>query len=229
MKKFFLSALVLSICFFSCQREPVEQPEEEPNTYSVVGFWENGDYFLSLNEEGFLISYVAPKFLDCGNYSINDNVILCENTFFIHNTRYEITNLDENEMSLKVTYNNLQGENIQTDITLYKTNKIPAVKDNPLIGKSLPTLSQYFGTVTYSFTTFQTGMKTGLNNAANYPLTLFYIYHNNYVYIQTFDFNNSPAIGAWNNQHVNNGDIFVDSVSFAPNGGISNLITLHVF
>lgn len=95
-----------------------------------------------------------------------------------------------------------------------------------MVGKSFGGLSQYFGTITYQFQTYQTALKTGGGSASNYPLSLFYVFFNNHVYTQAFDVVNlSPLIGAWN-QNANEGKISVYSVEFGPDGSVTSFINV---
>lgn len=200
---------------------------EEPQvkSYSEVGVWESGNYFISLSSDHFLTAYVAPGFLDCGVYSRSDDVITSNNTYFAKTTTYNIKSIDDKSMTVNIAYKDIAGKNKTTSLTLTKSSKVPVGKDNPLIGKSYSYQSTG-GIITMAFNTYNTGLMTSTwKNFKPYPLTLFYIYFDNYVFFQEFTpaGRQMPSIGGWGNR-ADNGEIMVSKVTFGSDGSIMEMI-----
>ena len=223
----FALAAILSIGFVSCgsdddEDNPNPNPEQPTVTYSPIGVWESGNYFLSLSSDNFLTAYFAERFLDCGNYSISeDNVITCNNTYYARPTQYKIKNLSATQLHVEISYVDVYGENQSKSLTFTKSDKMPVTKDNPVVGKSYTT---YFSSsssvqITTSFNTYNTGTKTANGgNMAKYPMNMYYIFFNNRVYYQTFKTTvQMPSIGGWNPTT----EITVWELEFASNGTIS--------
>lgn len=192
-------------------------------TKSVVGVWESGNYFLSMSSDGFLTAYFAERFLDCGNYTVNNgNLITCNNTYYARPTQYTIKSLTATQLQVEISYVDVYGENQSKFLTFTKSDKIPVTKDNPVVGKSYTTYFSASSTVriTTSFTTFNTGTKTANGgNMAKYPMAMYYIFFNNRVYYQTFKTTvQMPSIGGWNPTT----EITVWELEFASNGTISS-------
>ena len=222
-------ALLTLLCFgfTSCGEDVVveedNQNQEQPTIkYSPVGVWESGNYFLSLSNDNFLTAYFAERFLDCGNYTINDdNIIICNNTYYARPTKYVIKSLSDKQLQVEINYVDVNGENQSKNLTFTKSDKFPVTKDNPVVGKTYTT---YFSSstsvkITTSFITYHTGSRTANGGSmAKYPLDMYYIFFNNRIYYQTFKTTvQMPSIGGWNPTT----DITVWELEFAPNGTIS--------
>ena len=194
--------------------------EEPTTTYSAVGVWESGNYFLSLSSDNFLTAYFAERYLDCGNYSIRDGIITCNNTYYARPTQYKIKTLSDTQLQVEISYVGVYGEKQNKSLTFNKSDKLPVTKDNPISGKSYTT---YFSSsssvrITNSFNTYYTGTKrANSGNMANYPMNMYYIFFNNRIYYQTFKSTSQmPTIGGW----IPTTDITVWELKFAPDGTI---------
>lgn len=191
---------------------------------SPIGVWENGKYFLSFNEENFCSAYFVDDYVDCGNYSIVNNTIICNNTYYAKQTKYIITNLTNVSMEVKIEYTSLSGNVLTKTMDFVKNNnKVPAIKDHSLVGKSYTSVV-YLGEVnnsTWSFETYNTGthsMKSGA--ASKYPLRVYYIFFDNKIYFQTFRTTQQmPSIGGWSASTT----VTTDKISFYPDGSISGM------
>lgn len=226
-KIFLLTALLAaSITFNACSSDDDDSNSDEPQatTYSEVGVWESGNYFVSLSSDHFLTAYVAPNFIDCGTYTRNDNVITSNNSYYAKSTTYTIKSIDDKSMVIEVAYTDVSGDNKTTNLTLAKSNTATTTKDNPLIGKNFSWLSLH-GVTTLTFQTFNTGLQTNTwVNFADYPLTLYYIYFNGYVYYQQFwpRGKQIPTIGGWGT-YADTGNIIVLKVTFGSDGSIQDM------
>lgn len=233
MKKYFnvfVSLMVVLLAITSCSSDDDDSPSKpatpEPRTYSEVGVWENGNYFVSLSSDHFLTAYVAPNFIDCGTYSrSNANVITSTNSYYSKNTTYTIKSIDDKSMTVEISYKDFRGEDKSKSLVLTKTDKTPTIKENPVSGKSYTWLSDVFGNETYAFNTYNTGKQSCTKGSARkYPMDFYYIYFNNCLYYQTFNpaGTQTPSIGGWNVK-ADTGEISVDTVTFDRNGRIYEL------
>ena len=176
---FSISGLTLSSC----------GDDEDDSPKSIVGVWENGKYFVSLNKDKFLTAYINDKFIDNGTYEVaSDNKSFsCFNTYFNHTTIYYIKSVSDTHLDLEISYINAFGENYKEDLRLTKSNKKPVSKDNGLVGKSCSFTTQGSGSATYDFTSYNTATISSANtDKSKYPQTLHYIYFDEKVYIQKF-------------------------------------------
>ena len=176
---FSISGLTLSSC----------GDDEDDSPKSIVGVWENGKYFVSLNKDKFLTAYINNKFIDNGTYEVaSDNKSFsCFNTYFNHTTIYNIKSVSDTHLDLEISYINAFGENYKEDLRLTKSNKKPVSKDNGLVGKSCSFTTQSSGSATYDFTSYNTATISSANtDKSKYPQTLHYVYFDEKVYIQKF-------------------------------------------
>lgn len=228
MKQTLFSLLVLALFATSCGKDSTtpdtpEDPTPE-KTYSEVGVWTSGNYFVSLSQDKFLTAYVAPNFIDSGTYSIDtEKKISCTNSYFSRTTEYAITKIDDKSMTLNVSYQDFSGSKKTTTLNLTKSSATPAIKENSLIGKSYRYIKTSFGNITISFSSYYNGkMSSDKSNIEPYPLTLYYIYLGDKCYFQKFTGGGrTPSIGGWN-VDADEGAITVYQFSFEPNGTISN-------
>lgn len=229
-QKFFLvmALLVAAITFSACSSDDDDDSDKQPTKtyYSEVGVWESGNYFISLSSDHFLTAYVAPNFIDCGSYArSNDNVITSSNSYYVKSTTYSIKLIDKKSMKIDVAYTDVNGNSKSTSLTLSKSNKTPTTKDNPLVGKNFSWQSLH-GVTTLNFNTYNTGTQSSTwVNFTDYPLTLYYIYFNGYVYYQQFwpKGRQIPSIGGWGTK-ADSGEIIVSKVTFSNDGSIQNMI-----
>lgn len=220
-------ALLSAFGFIACGGSDNDEEDIIPpvETYSPVGVWESGNFFLSLSADKFCTAYVADKFIDCGNYTVTSgNNLSCRNTYFSRNTSYTIKNLTNSKIEVDVTYTDIEGATKNKTLILTKSDKIPATKDNPLVGKTcvLGFSQNISAKVYYSFATFQTASKTTTQqNAAKWPMTLFYIFFDGKLYFQQFNQSTGqvPQIGGWN-VDAGTGDITVWTINTNPDGSI---------
>ncbi len=235
-KKFFFSLLflmmmaVLYLGIVSCggNDEDSDIPKiVNPETLNPVGVWENGEYFISFNDENFCSAYFDIEYVDCGAYSVKDNVITCNNAYYAKQTKYNIKKMTENTLEVEIDYISLSGKARSKSMTFTKNTAIvPSVKDNSLIGKSLTYLT-YFGgttTTTWSFETYNTGTRSMKSGAAsNYPLRIYYALFDNKIYYQTFKTTQQmPAIGGWEPRTR----VTISKVSFGSDGTLTGIISI---
>lgn len=226
MKKVILMlVMALPMTFVSCSDSENNDnsnnpPQEEP--VSIIGTWENGNYFVSFGDDGFYCSYLDEEFIDSGNYKEEENVIRCSNMYFNRNTTFNIIHATDTEITVEISYIDLSGDNKSKNMILTKSSIEPVLKENPLIGRSISwNTYDVFGTIAMNFNTYNSGAKTASKgNAKNYPLDFFYIYIGNKMYYQ-FLHNNSiqvPSIGGWNTNYE---DVYCWNIIISPNGSIS--------
>lgn len=229
-KKFICPAITMlfALAFIGCGSDDENGNEVATPPvvkYSPVGVWESGNYFLSLSSDNFYTAYVADKFIDCGNYTVsNESVVTCQNTFFARSTTYTIKNLSDTEMQVEVSYTDIEGNQKKKSLSLTKTDKTPAIKENPLVGKSsfLWFSQSTSDKVTYTFSSYNTGSKTTTQvNAKKWPMTLFYIYANGKLYYQQFNQKTGqvPQIKGWND-NVGTGEITVWTMNIQSDGTV---------
>lgn len=222
-----MALIVAAITFSACSSSDDDKSSDEPQTktYSEVGVWESGNYFVSLSSDHFLTAYVAPNFIDCGSYTrSNDDVITSSNSYYAKSTTYTIKSIDDKSMKIDVAYTDVKGDSKSTSLTLAKSSKTPTVKDNPLIGKNFSWQALH-GVTTMTFNTFNTGLQTSTwKNFEDYPLTIYYIYFDGCVYYQQFwpRGRQIPSIGGWGTK-ADTGDIIVSKVTFSNDGSIQDM------
>lgn len=220
-KVFLIMAMVLPMVFISCSDDDNNNPPQEESA-SIIGTWENDDYFVSFGEDGFYCCYLDEDFIDSGNYKQSDNIITCSNMYFNRNTTFNINHVTETEIGVEINYMDFSGNNKSKNMILTKSNIEPASKENPLIGRSISwNTYDMFGIIAMKFNTYNSGAKTASKGSAkNYPLDFFYIYVENRMYYQLLS-NNSiqvPSIGGWN---TNYGDVCCWNIIISPDGSIS--------
>lgn len=222
-QKFILLMTLIAavIAFSGCSSDNDNFGDSPAKTYSEVGVWTSGNYFISLSSEHFLTAYIAPGFLDCGQYARSGNAITSNNNYFAKSSVYNIKSIDDKTMKVEISYTDISGNTKTTTLELSKSDKAPVEKDNPLVGKSY-SWKELYGTATMSFNTYDTGMLTSTwKNYADYPLTVYYIYFDGYVYYQEFSpaGRQMPTIGGWGNR-TDDGEIIVSKVTFGNDGSI---------
>lgn len=206
------------------------KPNEPVETkYSPVGVWENGEYFISFNEDKFCCAYFVGNYVDCGSYSINDNTVICNNAYYAKQTKYNIIKLTENTMEVNIEYTSVKGEAQTKTMTFTKSkDKVAATKDHSLVGKSMTSLVYFGGSTNYStwsFETYNTGthsMKSG--SAAKYPLKVYYVFFDSKIYFQTFKTTEQmPSIGGWNPST----DVTISKISFGEDGSLAGITKIN--
>lgn len=216
MKRLILLASVL-IGLTGCgsDDEPKENTQN-PVKYSVVGVWESDNYFLSFSEDGYCAAYIAEDYIDSGSYTQNGNIIECNNPYFNTTAKYTITKRTNVQLDVDVVYTDRRGKERNTSISFTKTDKTPVIKDNPLVGKSVSSLSYGFGYVSLSFNTHNSGIKSCTKIAEKYPMNFVYIYYDKKIYTQVFENPNAPTIGGWGGYDV----IRKNYITVLANGGL---------
>lgn len=211
MKQIFIS-MVLAITLLSCSSDDEKPMQREASImdYSFVGYWRSKPFFLTIDENNFLTSYIAEKFLDSGECTVNydyekENIIItCHNTYFQRNTIYTITSLKGDSMVVRISYIDLKGIKQDKTLKMGKSTATPASKDNLLIGKTCITKTSPH--VTTFFNTYDTGTRmTDIDSAKDWPLSIFYIYCG-HIYIQEFNKSKAPVITDWN-EYADTGNI----------------------
>ena len=218
---FMLPMLAVLFIISSCSKDEIEN-NDDLSSPSIIGTWEDGNYFVSFGEDGFYSAYIADEFIDSGDYDQTENEISCLNNYFNRETIYTIKNISDTEMNVEISYVDLHGERKHKTLNLTKSNDAIVSRSNTLSGKSITTYSAYFGNVTRTFNTFNSGIKSATKGSANnYPLNFFYIYIGNRMYHQIL--NNSsiqvPTIGAWTTGY---NEVICWELSFSPNGSIND-------
>ena len=223
-----ISCLTLSSCGGDEDENEDANPVELPKAPSVVGVWENGRYFVSLSEDNFLTAYIGDNFIDDGTYVVasDSKSFSCTNTYYNHTTVYDVVDITDTQMSLKITYMDAFGKSHNKNMIFTKSTKTPVSKDNGIVGKSCRFITASFSFVTYSFVTYNSATKSSEKKGmTNYPLSLHYIYFNENIYFQEFTSSSSqvPTIGGWTTS-VNAGTVIACKLYFDRNGGISDLV-----
>lgn len=213
-----LPILVMSSC---SEDESNSDTNSKEDPISVVGTWENGKYFISFGEDGFYCSYLGDKFIDSGNYKLSGTEITCSNAYFNRETSFSVLDATATQISVKIKYVDLSGNNNSKSMVLTKCNIEPASKENPLIGRSISwNTYDTFGIISMNFNTYNSGVKTASRGSAkNYPLDFYYIYIGNRMYYQILK-NSSiqvPSIGGWS---TNYGDVSCWEITISPDGNI---------
>ena len=200
------------------------QKIEETAKSKMFGVWSDGKHFISIGSDGYLASYAGYNFIDCGNFTTNGLTLTCSNTYFNKQTTYQIKSLMDSKMEVVVSYTDVHGDSKNTNLSLSKLSDVPAIKDHQLNGKMFSFRTTSFGTVTYDFSTYNTGKKTSsTSNCSKYPLNLFYVFINGQLYFQQFTNKTGqvPTIGGWTT-NVNNGDISVYRLTFDASGSVTD-------
>lgn len=233
MKKIFYYLLPIVFLITGCSDEPSnseEQPGEgEPIVYNVFGVWEDVEgNFISFGKDGYFCMYmgnIEKPTIQSGNYGYvpGCNRLECSNPYFGTNTKFSFEDFSEKNMDWSITYYTIRSEIRFTGGTFSKTNKVPAEKENPLIGRSYTTgvrssSGDFLWNQTTEFLTYNSGKITAdQGNAKKYPKTFYYFYFDGKIYYQ--EFADAPTIGAWTS-YTNTGDIFCAPVTIKPNGTI---------
>lgn len=195
----------------------IEQPK------SIVGVWENDNYILSFNSNGFYCAYLADKFIDSGIYNEFKDVVSCENTYFNRKTIYTIKGISDTKLNVDISYKDIFGNSQNITMVFTKTTVTPASQSNALVGKVYKSLSSTFGNITMAFNTYNSGLKTATKgSAAKYPLSFFYIYVGGKLYHQILDDKSIqvPTIGSWSTDYYT---VKCWKLSFDSNGGIGGI------
>ena len=232
MKNYYLCRLLLLnlvtiICFaiISCggdgDGDELSQSDIPKETqFMPIGVWENGEYFISFNDDQFCCAYFDDKYVDCGKYTINDNIITCNNTYYAKQTKYHITKLTEASIEVNIEYTSISGNFCTKTMKFIKnSNKAPSIKDHSLIGKSYDSYTDY---VSWSFETYNTGVKMNKKSSATleFPLRAYYIFFDGKIYYQTYSMTaQRPTIGGWNPSTT----VSISTISFKADGSISNI------
>lgn len=227
MRRFiFLLVIMLSVVtIVSCSESDDKTHDGEQNTEeqeSIIGTWKDGNYFVSFGKDGFYSAYIAAEFIDSGDWEKKENTVSCLNHYFNRETVYTIKGISDSEMEVEILYTDLNGEENKQTMVFKKTDDEIVSKSNTLSGKSIVTRSSYFGTVTRSFISFNSGVKSATQGSASkYPLNFFYIYIGNTLYHQVLDNNliQVPSIGGWN---IDYNKVKCWKLSFNPNGSIDS-------
>ena len=126
---------------------------------------------------------------------------------------------------MNIDYKDLYGNKKTKSISFTKVKKTPSTKNNTLSGKSYTFNAPYFGNITMSFNTYNSGIKSATKGSAKqYPLNFFYIYIGEKVYYQILE--NAtiqvPSIGAWTNYN----DVICWTIDIGTNGEIIHIDTI---
>lgn len=208
MKQIFLSLAVI-FALLSCSKDNNENgvndnaPQQQVSLQPPFGVWESDKFFLSLSYSGdFYAAYIDDTFIDCGSFKYDGSKIECTNQYFNRRTTYMIKEYDGNNLKVDVTYTNTQGNTYSKTISFRKSDKAASIKD-AITGHSWS--EQWWNNnmelfKTYSLTSYCSGISiTDHKEASDYPMSLFYVYHNDTVYYQLFNQKqDAPLIDGWN-------------------------------
>lgn len=230
MKKFFILvfALIISLGFISCggddKDEPTPTPEPEKEV-SVVGVWEDGDYFVSFNSSGYYCAYLPDAFIDDGAYAYNsgNKIITCTNLYFNREeTKFSIQSIIDNKITANVTYVNVYGQNKTKSLTLTKTTKQPTDLTHKLVGRSITYMADVFGNITLAFLVSNAGTQSCTKGTASkYPLHFYYIFKscdNKLYFHYVRDQEQIPTIGGWGDYEL----LHCWELIFNTNGSINH-------
>lgn len=229
MKKLFLYILILLsiIILQSCARtEDGEPGSTSDDTKSlIIGVWESENYVVSFGNDGFYSAYIADEFIDSGDYAQSKNIVSCQNSYFNRTTIYTVEEVSDDLLKVNIDYKDLYGNKKTKSISFTKVKKTPSTKNNTLSGKSYTFNAPYFGNITMSFNTYNSGIKSATKGSAKqYPLNFFYIYIGEKVYYQILE--NAtiqvPSIGAWTNYN----DVICWTIDIGTNGEIIHIDTI---
>lgn len=219
----FLMMLCTIPLFSSCGSSSDNDGEDGvENKVNITGVWSDGKHFISVNTNGFLTSYVAQNFIDCGNITEDGKIFTCHNVYFNKNTIYKILSVDNSKMSVTVSYKDVQGEEKSASLILNKVSEEPATSNHTLVGKNYTYRTSYIGNVNMAFSTYSIAQMTSTSsNCAKYPITLFYVFINNKLYFQKFTQKGiqTPTIGGWTT-NVDDGSITVYKLTFSQDGSV---------
>lgn len=235
MKYILFIAIIISqtILLSSCTKESEDKNEiediiNEDKQLPITGTWSNGDYFVSFSNDGYYSAYIADAFIDSGTYERVNNEINCSNYYFQRHTIFKIKDLSDTEMTIKITYTDIWGNTNEEEKTLNKTDDAIVSENNTLAGKSISWLSDYFGTITMTFSSSNSGIKTASKgSAAKYPLNFFYIYIGDKLYYQLLS-NQSiqvPSIGGWTTDY---NEVKCWKLYFSLNGSIDKFDVINL-
>lgn len=225
MKKILFLLLVFPFILSSCGSDS-DKEDEDPiasQPKSIVGVWENENYFISFSSDGFYTAYIADRFIDSGNYTESKGVVSCENTYFNRKTIYTIKSISDTKINVDISYKDIYGDNQNKTLEFTKSAISPASQSNTLAGKAYRSSSSLFGNVTMTFSSYNSGIKSATKgNAANYPLSFFYIYIGGKLYHQILDDKSIqvPSIGSWSTDYYT---IKCWKLSFGSSGSIDGI------
>ena len=216
--------MVMPMVFVACSDSENNDNSNNPpqeESVSIIGTWENENYFVSFGDDGFYCSYFGDDFIDSGNYEQSDNEVTCVNTYFNRSTSFIVLDATENQISVEISYTDLSGNSNSKNMVLTKNDVEPALKENPLVGRSISwNTYDTFGIISMNFNTHNAGLKTASRGSAkNYPLDFFYIYIGNRMYYQLLR-NSSiqvPSIGGWT---TNYGEVACWEIIISSDGNI---------
>lgn len=227
MKKLMLLTFVLAgLCLNSCSSDDKPKGEADDPNASIVGVWESGDYFVSFSDDGYYAAYLSDKFIDSGSYNYSESYVTCNNPYFNRTTTYDIQKLEEGKMYVDISYKDNNGKTKEVSFVFSRNKSKPATKENTLMGKSATLVWSYFGQVTYSFNTINSGVISATSGSAQkYPLNFFYIYIEDRLYYQTLQPSTGqiPTIGGWSNDF---NEVKASRVIFSSNGSISGFTSI---
>ena len=188
---------------------------------SIVGVWENGDYFISFGEDGFYAAYLNEKFMDSGEYEQKGNEVICKNLYKSTETKYEIK-IDGNSMDANILYNLFEGGTQQEKIHFTKSQNDPVEKNSPMIGKSHDRLTS-IGRCTMEFETYNTAIYH-TNEIKPIKQDWYYFYYNSRAFVQKF----KPQNAALNSfyEGCNTGEVYIYEVEFDSNGQIESFLKI---
>lgn len=225
MKRILLMLSMLVALFgVSCSSDnnPTENDDGSIKKELLIGTWENGNYFVSFGQDDYYSAYIADEFIDSGNYTQSQNVVLCQNNYFNRNSTYTIKKVSNIELDVDILYKDLYGDTQKKSITFTKTSTFPVSKSNTLDGKSIQWYSPYFGYITMKFNSINAGVKSASSGSAvKYPLDFFYIYIGDKMYHQVLR-NTSiqvPTIGGWSSKY---NEVICWKLHFSSNGTIDS-------
>jgi hypothetical protein len=213
------------ISFTSCSSDNKEEGRKESESFNLVGVWKSGDYFISFSDEGFYTAYLSDKFIDSGNYEVNqrDKKVTCKNTYTNKSTKYDIVNCTSNGLICKVTYINFEGKEVNENFSMKKVNSTPSSKEHILIGKLYRYLAAGYGDCIMKFDTFNTAT---LSTDEYRPKVQnwYYVYLDSNIYFQRF----SPAGSTLNSFYANcgSGDVNIYRINVSSNGLIESFDVL---
>lgn len=222
MKRFLLvMAMMLSMVLFTtCSKDDGvtdDSNEQEETEYSIIGVWEDGEHFVSFSENGFYAAYLNDKFIDSGEYERDKNNVICVNLYKNSKTEIKVS-LDGEILKAVILYTQFNGEKEKETRLLKKSDRIPAEKENPLIGKSVTNLNAYYGKCTAKFDTYNSATYS-TEEAKPKVQNWYYFYFDSKAYFQRF----KPELAGLSKfyEECDNGDVNVYKVEFDSNGQIS--------
>lgn len=183
MKNFILLLGIIGITC-GCSSEDSDTQGKTPiykiHDNNIVGVWKNGsDCFISFSSDKFNSALLSNKFIDEGDYSINGDTILVNNKYFNQITKYVVNNINDNYLSVTVTYEDRWEGKKSVCAQFEKTSDTPCSKSHNLIGKTF--LAQYatnYGSQNWNkeFFSYNTASCTRTDVAKSTPSTFYYVY-----------------------------------------------------